>query len=41
MTDYWRDRHLGFHKYLRIVPSPDVGTLLAEIEADPTMIFWG
>jgi hypothetical protein len=40
-TLYWRDRHLGFHRYLRIDPSPDVGILLAEIEADPTMIFWG
>ena len=37
----WRDRHLRFHRYLRIDPSPDVGTLLAEIEADPTGIFWG
>jgi Protein of unknown function (DUF3024) len=40
-TLYWRDRHLGFHKYLRIDPSSDIGTQLAEIEADPTMIFWG
>ena len=40
-TLYSRDQHLGFHRYLRIDPSSDVGTLLAEIDADPTMIFWG
>ena len=40
-TLYCRDQPLGFHRYLRIDPSPDVGILLAEIEADPTMIFWG
>ena len=38
---YWRDSNLRFHRYLRIDPSPDVGVLLAEIEADPTAIFWG
>lgn len=35
-TLYWRDRHSRFHRYLRIDPSPDVDTLLAEIDADPT-----
>ena len=40
-TLYWRDSNLRFHRYLRIDPSPDVGVLLAEIEADPTAIFWG
>lgn len=40
-TLYWRDRNLGFHRYLRIDPSRDVAVLLAEIEADPTAIFWG
>jgi Protein of unknown function (DUF3024) len=40
-TLYWCDRNLRFHEYLYIDPSPDVGTLLAEIDADPTTIFWG
>ena len=38
---YWRDRNLAFHRYTQIGPSPDVAVLLAEIEADPTGIFWG
>jgi hypothetical protein len=40
-TLYWRDRNLAFHRYSRIGPSPNVGVLLAEIEADPAGIFWG
>ena len=40
-TLYWRDGNLRYHRYLRIDPSRDVGALLAEIEADPTAIFWG
>jgi len=38
---YWRDRNLAFHKYGWIDPNPDVAVLLAEIDADPTSIFWG
>ena len=38
---YWRDRDLHWHLYDRIGPSPHVDPLLAEIEADPTSIFWG
>jgi Protein of unknown function (DUF3024) len=38
---YWRDRNLRWHRYDRIGPSPHVDPLLAEIEADPTSIFWG
>lgn len=38
---YWRDRNLRWHQYDRIGPSPYVDPLLAEIEADPTSIFWG
>jgi hypothetical protein len=38
---YWRDRDLRWHVYDRIGPSPHVDPLLAEIEADPTSIFWG
>ena len=40
-TLYWRDRNLAFHRYTRVSPSADVAVLLAEIEADPTSIFWG
>jgi hypothetical protein len=37
----WRDRDRRWHRYDRIGPSPHVDSLLAEIEADPTGIFWG
>ena len=37
----WRDRSLRWHRYDRIDPSPHVDPLLAEIQADPTAIFWG
>ncbi len=40
-TLYWRDRHLRFHRYAWIGPTPDVGVLLNEIATDPTTIFWG
>jgi hypothetical protein len=35
------DRSLKFHRYDALPPSPRVDDLLAEIERDPTMIFWG
>ncbi len=38
---YWRDRHLRFHAYDRLAPSPHVDDLLREIDRDPTAIFWG
>lgn len=38
---YWRDRNLRFHRYDLLAPSPLVDDLLAEIERDPTAIFWG
>ena len=40
-TLHWRDRNLRWHRYDRIAPVPQVDTLLAEIDADPTAIFWG
>jgi hypothetical protein len=40
-TPYWRDRNLKFHRYERIEPTADVTKLLAEIDRDPTGIFWG
>ena len=38
---YWRDRNLKFHKYDRLPPSASIEALLAEVERDPTAIFWG
>lgn len=38
---YWRDRNLRFHRYDRIQSPADITTLLAELDQDPTGIFWG
>jgi len=38
---YWRDRNLRFHTYALVAPTPSVEELLAEIDRDPTAIFWG
>jgi hypothetical protein len=38
---YWRDRNLRFHAYDRTRPSANIDELLAEIDRDPTGIFWG
>ena len=38
---YWRDRNLRFHLYDLAEPSQNVDDLLAEIDSDPTCIFWG
>jgi hypothetical protein len=38
---YWRDRHSRIHLYDVVEPTPNVESLLAEIDADPTCIFWG
>ena len=38
---YWRDRHLRFHLYDELEPSPGIGGLLREIDRDPVAIFWG
>jgi len=40
-TLYWPDRNSRFHIYQQLDPSPRVADLLAEIDADPTAIFWG
>ncbi len=37
----WSDRNDRWHVYADIEPSSNVDTLLAEIESDPTGIFWG
>lgn len=36
-----RDRNLRFHRYDRVRPTARVEELLAEIDRDPTGIFWG
>jgi hypothetical protein len=38
---FWADRHGHWHRYDFAKPSLDVGVLLAEVERDPTSIFWG
>jgi hypothetical protein len=38
---YWRDRHSKFHLYDQAPSTPSIQTLLDEVGADPTSIFWG
>ena len=38
---FWRDRHCKFHTYDRVPASANVEQLLAEVDRDPTAIFWG
>jgi hypothetical protein len=38
---YWRDRNRRFYLYDLVDSSGSVEDLLAEIERDPTSIFWG
>ena len=38
---YWRDRNERFHEYEHIAPTADVDELLAEVDRDPTALFWG
>jgi hypothetical protein len=40
-TLFWRDRNLNWHRYDRVGAAAHVDPLLAEIDADPTAIFWG
>ena len=40
-TLYWRDCNLRFHRYKPLAPSHRVQDLLAELNRDPTCIFWG
>jgi len=37
---YWRDRNVRFHAY-DVSPTAVIGELLAEVDRDPTAIFWG
>lgn len=38
---YWRDRNLRFHAYEGVAPTAVIEELLAEVDRDPTAIFWG
>ena len=38
---HWRDSSDRWHRYEDVPPSETVDPLLAEIDADPTAIFWG
>ena len=38
---FWRDRNLRFHAYDLVVPTVNIEELLAELDRDPTAIFWG
>ncbi|MEV6267551.1 DUF3024 domain-containing protein [Kribbella sp. NPDC051936] len=38
---YWSDRHQRFHVYADLAPSRTIDDLLAEIDRDPSSIFWG
>jgi hypothetical protein len=40
-TLYWIDQHQRFHLYDHCAPSRSIDDLLAEIDRDPTSIFWG
>jgi hypothetical protein len=40
-TLYYADRNSRFQRYLECGPSRHIADLLAEIDADPTCIFWG
>lgn len=40
-TLYRCDRNLRFHAYDQLPPSTHVEALLAEVDRDPTAIFWG
>jgi len=38
---YWSDRNEEFHQYDLVHPTRHVERLLAEVDRDPTAIFWG
>ena len=38
---YWRDRNSKWHLYERIAPVKNIDRILAEIDRDPTGIYWG
>ena len=38
---FWRDRNGRWHTYDRVLPAERFQDLLAEVDEDPTCIFWG
>lgn len=38
---YWQDRNRKWRVYEDAPPAKSLGTLLAEVDRDPTCIFWG
>jgi hypothetical protein len=40
-TLYWSDSRGRWHEYDRLQPTPELRFLLAEVDRDPTGIFWG
>lgn len=40
-TLYCGDRNSRWHEYTNVSPTKDIDGLLAEIDRDPTGIFWG
>lgn len=38
---YWSDRNGKWHLYDLFDPTPDLSAVLAEVDNDPTGIFWG
>ena len=38
---YWRDRNSRFHAYDLAAATASIEELLAELDRDPTAIFWG
>ena len=40
-TLYWRDRNQRWHRYEEHPGSRSINRLLAEVDQDPTGIFWG
>lgn len=40
-TLYWADRNGRWHRYPHVAPSATPVPLLAEVDRDPTGIFWG
>jgi hypothetical protein len=38
---YWQDSNLRFREYDRLEPTPRIDDVLAEIDRDPTFLFWG
>lgn len=38
---YWSDSRARWHEYERLQPTPELRFLIAEVDRDPTGIFWG